>query len=1215
MSVPTKLKDRYEIRQVLGQGGMGVVYRAFDTVVKREVALKTLRDALNRTSLQLFYKECDVLASMSHPNIVEIFDIGEFEEDGVSKPYFVMSLLRGVSLDKLIAGSSQRLTVERTVDIISQACRGLHAAHERGLIHRDLKPSNLFVMEDDSVKIIDFGLAHMVESGSSTGQKGTLLYMAPEQIEMKPLSPQTDIYAIGVTAYEALTRRLPWERGTMAEVARAILHSIPPPASELNPQVSQLVSRVIHKAISKQPFHRFASAREFGDTLQKALRNEPIEMFDAARIRPRVERALRAFEQGDYQFATEILSELEAEGHFDPDMTRLRRQIDNASRRKQIMQLIESARRRMEEEEYPLALQKIQEVLQLEPDNADALALRKQVERGSHQRQIDEWIKLARQHLDSYRFDHARQALQNVLQQDSRHSRALELLAGLSRREDEYRREYQEKEELYRAAMADYHKGELSSALGKLQRVLELDRRAPDASSPGSGATYQNLYNQVRSEHDAIQNSYAQARQHLADRNFAKALKICEDFLNTHPGHALFQALLFEVQENQRRELSSYIAEVDKRVEAEADLERRVGILREATERFPEEGHFQRSLKLVRDKRDLVNSIVTKATLHEERSEFTEALGQWEILRTIHSQYPGLDFEVERVVKRRNQQGRERNKERWVQRIDHQVETGDYARAAELLTEAFAEFPEDAELTGLEKVIRQGLAAREEAQALLAEGQRLCPEGKFEEGAAALRQACRLDPRDPIARTALTGALAERARDLMDEDFNAAETLLAEALELDANHVLARSLRTLVDDRKREKFIDECIAQARELQAAGDIDGALACVERGLASYPNSTRLAQLRGTFQRAAGDAHKSRLRYSEVAAAETVAFPQAPVGQAISPAQTAAETVFFPPAPVAPAVSPAETAAETAIFPPVPVEQPLSLAAAAVPAPELVGQAVSPAPATAVEPAAVEPAPPPAPPTKPEPVPMAMPAPRRRDEVDVPVTTSKAKDTGVFALGAVAALVVMGAVFFFMPRGRQPAPASSAPAQAQQAPPPEAPTSPQVAEPLQAIPAPKPAQTASRQPAPTKPPEGTAAGLSVSIQTTPAGATVVFDNSEISCQSPCSVSLPPGRHTASATLAGYRPALKIFQLPKESSLSIDLVPMAGMVRVNSDPPGAAILVDGQPRNETTPATLNLTAGKHTITVRKEGLRDSEQELEVKDGAFLTLQFDFSR
>src|SRR6202047_3617184 len=243
-SSPRKLAGRYEVRQVLGQGGMGLVYRACDTVVRREVAVKTILDIPDPVSLQLFYKECDVLASMSHPNIIEIFDIGEFEEETKKKPYFVMPLLPGTTLEAFIRKASHRLTVERTVEIISQACRGLQAAHERGLVHRDLKPSNIFVMEDDSVKIIDFGVAHMTNAHSTVGLKGTLLYMSPEQIEGKPLSALSDLFSLSVVCYEALTGRQPFRRATQEEIVDAIRNQVPPPASELNSEVNQEVSSV-----------------------------------------------------------------------------------------------------------------------------------------------------------------------------------------------------------------------------------------------------------------------------------------------------------------------------------------------------------------------------------------------------------------------------------------------------------------------------------------------------------------------------------------------------------------------------------------------------------------------------------------------------------------------------------------------------------------------------------------------------------------------------------------------------------------------------------------------------------------------------------------------------------------------------------------------------------------------------------------------------------
>ncbi|MEK7753236.1 MAG: serine/threonine-protein kinase, partial [Acidobacteriota bacterium] len=319
------LQGRYEIRDVIGKGGMGVVYRAWDSVIRRDVALKTIRDSPSREALDLFRKECAVLAQVSHPNIIEIFDLGELEAESGAKPYFVMPLMNGQTLEWIIRHQNDRLTVERVVDIVCQTCRGLQAAHEKGLIHRDVKPSNIFVLNDDSVKIIDFGVAHMADTRSTIGHKGTLLYMSPEQLEMKPLTPLSDLFSAATLCYEALTGRRPFERPSQGETVRAILAENATPVSEINAAVNSSVSRVIHKAMAKQPRHRFASARDFADALQKALRNEPLEFLDPSRLKPRVERATRAFEQGDLAFASEIAGELEAEGFLSTEVTALRR--------------------------------------------------------------------------------------------------------------------------------------------------------------------------------------------------------------------------------------------------------------------------------------------------------------------------------------------------------------------------------------------------------------------------------------------------------------------------------------------------------------------------------------------------------------------------------------------------------------------------------------------------------------------------------------------------------------------------------------------------------------------------------------------------------------------------------------------------------------------------------------------------------------------------
>ncbi len=859
------INGRYDLKDTLGQGGMGIVYRAYDNSTKRDVALKTMHDVANPLAVELFSKEWNVLATLCHPNIVDILDCGEFDSKGQRRPYFVMPLLPGKTLEQLIHNSSQRLTIGRTVEILRQTCRGLQAAHERGLVHRDLKPSNIFVMEDDTAKIIDFGVVHLSGSQSITGLKGTVQYMAPEQLDLKPATPQSDIFSLGVVGYEALTGRKPFARKGEMETAEAVRLHIPPAASEINPTAGDQISRVIHKAMAKQPWNRFSSARELGETLEKALRGEVV--FDSSKIRPRIERAAKAFQEGDLPFASDILNELEAEGNIEPDMTVLRLQIDQAGHQRTIRQLLESARTRMEQEEYPLALQKVQEILRLDSGNAEALGMRHEIESQRSERQIENWVRLAREHLDRGAFSEARKGLQEALKLNSNDSRINQLLSDLTRLERENSKARLQKEQLYGEAKEAFQNGEISTALSKLERVLELNRSVPDRTSPERDALYQNFYNQVRSENDANRIAYEEARRCLTEKDFAKARAVCEENLKRYPSQALFQALKLEIGERERQELYSYIAETERRLDAEPDLDRKLSIAKQAAERYPQEAQFKQSLKLVRDRRDLVVSIVAKGRQYEERGQFAEAIGQWEILRGIYPQYPGLAFEVDQLKRRRDQQAREEAKGRWVEQTDAALTSDDFDRACELARHALTEFPDDPELTGLERLANQGIERKQESQRLLGLGQQLCNSSRFDEGLAALRQAAELDGQNASVRSALMNALIQRAQGLMKNDWAAAEPLVQSALELDSTNAVARSIRSQIQDQRRRQAVDGYLAEARDLRSRGDYKGAIAKVDLGLKTYPNEQRLNQFRASLEKDGSELESRKQRSQDL------------------------------------------------------------------------------------------------------------------------------------------------------------------------------------------------------------------------------------------------------------------------------------------------------------------------------------------------------------
>jgi serine/threonine-protein kinase len=844
--------DRYEIKDVLGQGGMGVVYRAYDPNRKGFVALKTMKDVADPGALELFNQEWRTLANLSHPNIVDVFNSGAFEDEGQQKPYFVMPLLPGKTLDKIIKGSVHLLTVERVVEILVQTCRGLQAAHMSGLVHRDLKPSNLFVLNDDSVKIIDFGMVHLSDSAKSvTGIKGTLHYMAPEQIEMKEVTAATDIFALGVVAYEALTGRKPFDRPTDRAIVDAIRHEFPPPASELNPAVNKTLAQVIAKAMAKNPWNRFGSAREFSDYLQRALKGDFIEGFDVARLQPRLERARKALSEGDFDYAHEILNELQLEGHLDSEINSLHDQVREASRAKAIRQLLDSARTRLQEEEYPLAWQKIQEALQRDPGNTEAQALQAEIETRRSDQQVEKWRKLVHQHLHNNSFTQARHAIEEIRRIRSDDPSIRELVQTADRRQQEYQKACEEKEQHFQSAMRAYGSGEISAALSKLEKILAIDSRTPGLSLPGREEVYRETYEKIRSEWEAVKHAVAEVERAISAGDLSRAGEIANEQGAKYPNDLDLQALKLKVEDLRRQQKSAYIAETVRRVESEPDLTRSVQYLDEALARYPNEPHFEELAASLRKKRDLVDSIVAKARQSEEQGMLNEALAQWTTLRNIYPQFPALDFEMNRVLAACDLQRKQEAKTELVSKIDESLQSGQYDGAYQLAVEALDSFPADQELQTLKRLAQEARDRSSEALALTDRAQSLVAERKYREAIEALRRAASLDPHSTAISTRLADALAAQAQTVLSNDWRASEALVQEALQIAPEHVLAKSLRPAILLAKRAEFMDRCASEARELQASGDLAAALDKIQQGLIAYPNDGRLTQFQKTLR----------------------------------------------------------------------------------------------------------------------------------------------------------------------------------------------------------------------------------------------------------------------------------------------------------------------------------------------------------------------------
>ena len=277
LSTGTKLGP-YAIESLLGAGGMGEVYRARDTTLGRDVAIKVLPALVSRDldRLRRFEQEARAAAALNHPNILAVFQMGTHQ----GAPYLVSELLEGGTLrEQLMRGP---MSVRKTIEYGTQTARGLSAAHEKGIVHRDLKPENLFVTKDGRVKILDFGLAKLTQSpaindrdtptvtqGTEPGVvMGTVGYMSPEQVRGKAADHRTDIFAFGAILYEMLTGKRAFQKPTSAETMSAILNEEPPAVSQTTANIPLAMQRVVGRCLEKNPEQRFQSASDLAFALE-----------------------------------------------------------------------------------------------------------------------------------------------------------------------------------------------------------------------------------------------------------------------------------------------------------------------------------------------------------------------------------------------------------------------------------------------------------------------------------------------------------------------------------------------------------------------------------------------------------------------------------------------------------------------------------------------------------------------------------------------------------------------------------------------------------------------------------------------------------------------------------------------------------------------------------------------------------------------------------
>lgn len=300
MSIIDKI-GKYQLLGVLGQGGMGVVYKALDPSIGREVAIKTIHKHLLTSSsganqIVRFTREAQAAGRFLHRNIVTIFEYGEHE----GTPYLVMEFVEGRELKELLAEKG-KLPLIQALDIFSQICAGLDHAHSKGIVHRDLKPANIFMLADGTVKIADFGIAR-IQNAEITGEGeilGTPYYMSPEQLMGKKIDARSDLFSLAIVFYESITGQRPFTGEAVTEIMLKILQESPRLPSSIDSSIPVAFNGFLAKALEKEPDRRFQSAIEFKEALSQSADGKGVPAASsssaaAAELNPEHLRAIEA---------------------------------------------------------------------------------------------------------------------------------------------------------------------------------------------------------------------------------------------------------------------------------------------------------------------------------------------------------------------------------------------------------------------------------------------------------------------------------------------------------------------------------------------------------------------------------------------------------------------------------------------------------------------------------------------------------------------------------------------------------------------------------------------------------------------------------------------------------------------------------------------------------------------------------------------------------
>ena len=500
---------KYEVIDLLGRGGMGMVYRAFDRQLNREVAIKTVTEGFTRDPemLQRFYREAAKTGALKHPNIVIVYDLGE--QDGF--PYIVMEYLAGDPLDKVIQ-SGKPLAFAAKLQIIEQVCYALGYAHRNDVIHRDVKPANVIVQHDGVVKLLDFGIARQEKTDghlTRTGHViGTLQYMAPERLKNAAFDGRSDIFSVGVMLFQLLTGQLPFT-GDYSIVPK-ILGEKHPPLRQFLDKYPSALDAIIDRSLAKDPDDRYSTADEMAAevaSLSHDLKKEQVaEWF---------QRAEKLFQEEQYTTARDVLLQLLKIDSQNTGARQLIAQVQQnlnlRQRAEQVRQLRGVADQATADKRYDEAIDYLQQACGLDPTSVELAELLDSVRQKKRRRElVDGYLREADVARDRGDLGHAGEVIAKAVELDANDSRVRAAHVALGRLIEESARQAKARKFLDNARQ-EMSVRNFTAAMEALSEVEEVDPSNPELIGLQSAAKTGREQEQRRRTLDQVQNEVSLA--------------------------------------------------------------------------------------------------------------------------------------------------------------------------------------------------------------------------------------------------------------------------------------------------------------------------------------------------------------------------------------------------------------------------------------------------------------------------------------------------------------------------------------------------------------------------------------------------------------------------------------------------------------------------------------------------------------------------------